>query len=171
MSGSDGERPEDRDGGIRLLNQFAGRSARNEPADHVQDQGLREKIPCAYAGRGDTSEEGSHSVDGISSGRMAHRGVLYLVISGAPAPEGIPELVMNCQAAGWQVVVFSTPMGVKFTDPGRLEELTGQPVRSDYRMPGAVKELPPAGSVLACPLTTWCAVRVGTSLPGWLCDR
>ncbi len=35
--------------------------------------------------------------------------VLYLVISGAPAPEGLPALVVLLQAGGWQVVVFSTP--------------------------------------------------------------
>ena len=39
------------------------------------------------------------------------RSVLYLVLSGAPAPEGIPQLVAMCQAAGWRVVVFSTPAG------------------------------------------------------------
>jgi hypothetical protein len=35
--------------------------------------------------------------------------VLYLVISGAPAPEGMPALITACQAAGWRVVVSSTP--------------------------------------------------------------
>jgi hypothetical protein len=44
-------------------------------------------------------------------------GVLYLVISGAPAPEGIPALAAGCQAAGWRVVVFSTPTGTRFIDP------------------------------------------------------
>jgi hypothetical protein len=37
--------------------------------------------------------------------------VLYLVISGAPAPEGLPSLVTLIQESGWRVVVFSTPMG------------------------------------------------------------
>ena len=59
----------------------------------------------------------------------------------------------QCQDAGWQVVVFSTPLGARFTDPDELEKLTGQPVRTDYRMPGTAKELPPADAVLACPLT------------------
>lgn len=43
--------------------------------------------------------------------RRAPGRVLYLVISGAPAPEGMPALVAACQAAGWRVVVFSTPTG------------------------------------------------------------
>jgi phosphopantothenoylcysteine synthetase/decarboxylase len=78
---------------------------------------------------------------------------LYLVVSGAPAPEGIPALITECQEAGWRVAVFSTPFGVRFIDPGELERLTGEPVRSDYRMPGTGKATPPADAVLACPLT------------------
>ena len=81
------------------------------------------------------------------------QGVLYLVISGAPAPEGIPALVTLCQAAGWHVAVFSTPYGLRFTDPDELERLTGAPVRSEYRIPGTGVPVPPADAVLACPLT------------------
>jgi hypothetical protein len=80
-------------------------------------------------------------------------GVLYLVVSGAPAPEGIPALVAACQAAGWRVVVFSTPAGIRFIDPAELERLTGEPVRSEYRIPGTGASVPPADVVLACPLT------------------
>ena len=60
-------------------------------------------------------------------------GVLYLVVSGAPAPEGIPALVAACQTAGWRVVVYSTPTGIRFIDPAELERLTSEPVRSEYR--------------------------------------
>jgi len=90
---------------------------------------------------------------GDDSTQRRSSGVLYLVLSGAPAPEGISELVAMCQAAGWQVVVFSTPHGVRFTDPAVIEELTGNPVRSEYRMPGTGTPVPPADAVLACPLT------------------
>ncbi len=57
------------------------------------------------------------------------RSVLYLVISGAPAPEGLPSLVMMLQSAEWRVVVFSTPVGTRFADVAELERLTGEPVR------------------------------------------
>jgi phosphopantothenoylcysteine synthetase/decarboxylase len=87
------------------------------------------------------------------AGSPAAGGVLYLVVSAAPAPEGLPELVSLCQAAGWKVIVFSTPLGIRFTDPERLEQLTGEPVRTEYRMPGVGKGLPAADAVLACPLT------------------
>jgi phosphopantothenoylcysteine synthetase/decarboxylase len=82
-----------------------------------------------------------------------HGGVLYLVLSGAPAPEGIPELVTMCQAAGWQVVVFSTPHGLRFVDEAGLEQMTGSPVRSEYRRPGTGTPTPQADAVLACPLS------------------
>jgi phosphopantothenoylcysteine synthetase/decarboxylase len=88
--------------------------------------------------------------DSIQSG---HHGVLYLVVSGAPSPEGIAALVEQCQIAGWRVVVFSTPLGIRFIDPGELQRLTGEPVRSEYRMPGTGAPVPPADAVLACPLT------------------
>jgi phosphopantothenoylcysteine synthetase/decarboxylase len=81
------------------------------------------------------------------------RRVLYLVISGAPAPEGLPSLVVMLQDAGWRVVVFSTPMGMRFADAGELERLTGEPVRWEYRMPGIGSRTPPADVVLACPLS------------------
>ena len=79
--------------------------------------------------------------------------VLYLVISGAPAPEGLAALIKLCQEHGWRVVVFSTPMGMRFADVSLLEELTGEPVRCEYRMPGTGKSMLPANAVLACPLT------------------
>lgn len=78
---------------------------------------------------------------------------LYLVVSGAPAPERAVELVRAFQDQDWRVTVLSTPTGVRFHDQDRLEELIGEPVRVDFRMPGTGKSLPPADAVLACPLT------------------
>lgn len=78
---------------------------------------------------------------------------LYLVVSGAPAPEGVPALVKLLQGEGWRVLVLSTPNGARFHDPDQLAALTGEQVRVEYRMPGTGKSLPPADAVLACPLT------------------
>lgn len=78
---------------------------------------------------------------------------LYLVLSGAPAPEGIPELVKLLHSDGYRVTVLSTPNGVRFHGPDALAELTGEQVRVEYRMPGTGAPLPPADTVLACPLT------------------
>lgn len=85
--------------------------------------------------------------------RPDRKGTLYLVASGAPAPEGMAELVSRCQTAGWRVLVFATPHGARFLDVAELKYLTGEPVRSDYRLPGEGKTLPAADAVLACPLT------------------
>jgi len=57
-------------------------------------------------------------------------GTPYLVVSGAPAPEGIPALITACHEAGWRVAVFSTPLGLRFIDSVELERMTGEPVRS-----------------------------------------
>jgi phosphopantothenoylcysteine synthetase/decarboxylase len=89
----------------------------------------------------------------LGSSRPSRPGVLYLVASGAPASEGITELVTRCQAAGWRVFVIATPHGARFIDQAVLESTTGEPVRVEYRMPGEAKGLPPADAVLACPLT------------------
>ena len=78
---------------------------------------------------------------------------LYLVVSAAPAPEGVPELIEALHDHGWQVTVLSTPTGLSFHDQERMEALTGEPVRSAFRRPDTGKALPPADAVLACPLT------------------
>ena len=78
---------------------------------------------------------------------------LYLIISGAATSESVPALAAACQAAGWGVHVFATPTGATFVDPAELEQLTGHPVRWEYRAPGTGTPVPPADAVLACPLT------------------
>lgn len=78
---------------------------------------------------------------------------LYLVLTGAPAPEGVVELVQALQGHDWQVTVLSTPTGADFHGPARLEEVTGDPVRVRFRRPGQGTPLPLADAVLACTLT------------------
>jgi phosphopantothenoylcysteine synthetase/decarboxylase len=92
-------------------------------------------------------------VDEDDARQHGRASLLHLVVSGAPAPEGIPALVAACQASGWRVIIFSTPTGTRFVDTAELEQLTGELVRSEYRMPGTGTPVPPADAVLACPLT------------------
>jgi phosphopantothenoylcysteine synthetase/decarboxylase len=101
----------------------------------------------------ENARKGADPVQVNTTERQAPSGVLYLVVSGAPAPEGIPALIERCRTAGWHVLVFATPLGARFIDSGELEKLTGDPVRTEYRMPGTGKSVPPADAVLACPLT------------------
>ena len=113
-------------------------------------------------------------------------GVLYLVVSGAPAPEGIPALVAACQAAGWRVVVFSTPTGTRFIDPAELETLDSDDepgretsldflraqVRSAYQayqatrydaaghiLPGLIRAVEAAARIVGSGSPAACAVR------------
>ncbi|WP_248966107.1 hypothetical protein [Sphaerisporangium perillae] len=50
--------------------------------------------------------------------------------------------MLLAQEAGWTVRVITTPMGTQFVDAAELEGLTGDRVRSGYRMPGEPNELP-----------------------------
>ncbi|MFK4038444.1 hypothetical protein ACI2LC_21835 [Nonomuraea wenchangensis] len=80
--------------------------------------------------------------------------VLYIVTSAAPSHAGpVADLVAGAQAARWRVFVVSTPLGLRFLDRARLEQQTGGPVRSEFRMPGEGKELPRADAVIAAPMT------------------
>jgi hypothetical protein len=78
--------------------------------------GRRSSLQKAKCG-GPLRVEGADRVPGDASR------VLYLVVSGAPAAEGLPSLVTLLQEAGWRVVVFPTPTGTRFADLNELEVL------------------------------------------------
>jgi phosphopantothenoylcysteine synthetase/decarboxylase len=94
-----------------------------------------------------------------------HR-TLYLVVSGAPTTEAetIPDLVRLLHQDRWHITVLSTPTGARFHDLDELEELTGEPVRVEFRHPGTGTSLPPADAVLACPLSFNSTNRVALGL-------
>ena len=91
--------------------------------------------------------EGAERVPGEGSG------VLYLETSGAPAPDGLPSLVILLQEAGGRVAVFQTPMGQGSPTCRRTGAAYGEPVRWEYRMPGTGSRMLLADAVPACPLT------------------
>lgn len=107
---------------------------------------------------------------------MTSRGVLYLVVCGAPAAADVESLVGLAQGAGWLVRVIATPMGVRFLDADRLAELTGGPVRTDFRAPDETSNgLPPADAVLVAPATfntinKWALGITDTVAVGMLCE-
>lgn len=80
-------------------------------------------------------------------------GTLYLTLSaaGTTPEETAPDLVRLLQDEGWRVTVLCTPTGARFHDLDALEELTGEPVRVDFRRPGTGTSLLPPDAVLACP--------------------
>lgn len=66
-------------------------------------------------------------------------------------------------------------MGRRFVDGDRLAELTGEPVRSDYRMPDESNELPAADAVIVAPATfntinKWAGGIADTFAVGLLCE-
>lgn len=82
--------------------------------------------------------------------------VLYLIVCGAPPAQrapGVPEFVLDCQAAGWDVCVIPTRYGRRFLDTGRLAKLTGHPLRDDYKHPNEEDVLPPADVLVVAPAT------------------
>jgi phosphopantothenoylcysteine synthetase/decarboxylase len=103
------------------------------------------------------------------------RRVLYLVACAAPAAADVESLVRLAQGAGWRVYVLTSPMGRRFMDVDRLAGLTGEPVRSDYRMPDEPNELPAADAVIVAPATfntvnKWATGIADTFVVGLLCE-
>jgi phosphopantothenoylcysteine synthetase/decarboxylase len=79
--------------------------------------------------------------------------VLYLIVCGGRPAGQLPEFVCFAQAQGWDVCVIATPDGTKFLDAARLAELTGHPVRSQYKDPDEPDVLPPANAFIIAPAT------------------
>lgn len=79
--------------------------------------------------------------------------VLYHVVCAAPPALDAATLVGLAQERGWDVCVVATPHAAKWLDLGKLEELTGHPVRSQYKLPHEPDVLPPANAMLVAPAT------------------
>ncbi|WP_433463045.1 flavoprotein [Spirillospora sp. CA-128828] len=79
--------------------------------------------------------------------------VLYVITCGGRPAAELPPFVEGLRSDGWTVCVVSTPSGLKFLDAGRLAEITGHPVRSDYKRPEEPDVLPPADAFAVAPAT------------------
>jgi phosphopantothenoylcysteine synthetase/decarboxylase len=103
------------------------------------------------------------------------RGVLYVVVCAAPAASDVDDLVARAQAEGWVVRVIATPMGERFIDAPWLATMTGDRVRTGFRMPDEPDELPKADAVVVAPATfntvnKWAAGIADTFATGLLCE-
>ena len=83
----------------------------------------------------------------------AARRVLYAVACGGRPAGDLPPFVRFAQDQGWDVCVIATPSAMKFLDPSRLAELTGHPVRCDYKQPDEPDVLPPPDAFVVAPAT------------------
>jgi phosphopantothenoylcysteine synthetase/decarboxylase len=87
----------------------------------------------------------------------------------------VQELVMLSQAAGWDVCVIATPQATKFVDIPLLEQLTGHPVRSEYKRPEEPDVLPRADAIVVFPATVntlnkWALGITDTLALGLVCE-
>ncbi len=94
----------------------------------------------------------------MTSGAMTSgsgRPVLYVIGCAAPPVLGIHALVEMAQARGWDTCLVLTPAASRWLEAGipLLADLTGHPVRSQYRLPGEPDQLPRADALLVAPAT------------------
>src|SRR5713226_2902872 len=81
------------------------------------------------------------------------RRVLYVIACAAPPTGQVDRLVKLAHEQGWDACVLTTPSGRRFADVLGLEELTGHPVRSQYKDPGAPDVLPDPDAIIVAPAT------------------
>lgn len=88
--------------------------------------------------------------------------VLYLIACAAGPTMYVDEGVRQAQAGGWDVCLVLTPTAARWWEPrmSELQELTGHPVRSQYKLPWESDSLPKARAMLVAPLSC-------TSLNKW----
>jgi phosphopantothenoylcysteine synthetase/decarboxylase len=79
--------------------------------------------------------------------------VLYAVVCGSPAAQGVGTLVSLAQRRGWEVCVVATPDALKWLDIPTLVKQTGHPVRHRYKYPGDPDILPSAEAMIVAPAT------------------
>ncbi|WP_329163911.1 flavoprotein [Streptomyces sp. NBC_01717] len=80
---------------------------------------------------------------------------LYLLGSAAPPVLEIASVIEDVQSRGYDVCLGLTPSAARWLDPQlpQLEQLTGHPVRSEYKAPTASDVWPPADVALFAPAT------------------
>ena len=84
---------------------------------------------------------------------LTRRGVLYVIVCGAPPARDADRLVELAQDDGWDVCVIATPSARSFIESASLEAATSHPVRSEYKQPDAADVLPPPDAIVVAPAT------------------
>ncbi|MEV1011091.1 flavoprotein [Streptomyces sp. NPDC049881] len=90
-----------------------------------------------------------------------NRGVLYLIACAAGPARYLDRGIVRAREAGWSVCVVLTPSAARWWEPrvAELAEMTGHPVRSQYKLPHESDALPRADAMLVAPLTTTSACK------------
>ncbi len=81
--------------------------------------------------------------------------VLCLFDSAAPPVFDVAAAIGQAQARGWDVCLGLTPTAARWLESSlrELAELTGHPVRSEYKLPGEPDVWPKADVILVAPAT------------------
>ena len=82
-----------------------------------------------------------------------NRPVLYIVACGGRPAALLEPFVRFAQGDGWDACVILTPDATKFTDMAPLAELTGHPVRVQYKHPDEPDVLPSPDAFVVAPAT------------------
>mgnify|MGYP001953576812 CR=1 FL=1 len=86
---------------------------------------------------------------------MGETRVLYLLGCAAPPLLHVAEVIRQAQGQGWDVCLGLTPAAARWlqAEMPALEELTGHPVRSDYKLPHEPDVWPRADVAVLAPAT------------------
>jgi len=79
--------------------------------------------------------------------------VLYVLVCGGQPARDVEPFVRRTLADGWDVCVIATPSAARFLNLSHLAELTGHPVRTDYKHPDEPDVLPAADVLVVAPAT------------------
>ncbi len=79
--------------------------------------------------------------------------VLYIIVCAAPPAANVHELVVLAQKGLWEVCIIATPHAQPFINVQQLEELSGFPVRVNYRIPCEAKQTPECDAIIVVPAT------------------
>jgi len=89
----------------------------------------------------------------MANSRPGRKGVLYHVVCAAPPAQEVQEFIRLAQATGWDVCLIATPQATHFIDATMLEQLTGHPVRSEYKRIGTPDVWPKMDAMTVAPMT------------------
>jgi len=85
---------------------------------------------------------------------------LYLIACAAPPSRRLQIPIRAAQQVGWDVCTILTPSAYRWATEDAegeieaLEQLTGHPVRHQYKLPSQPDVLPPPDAIVVAPLTS-----------------
>ena len=79
------------------------------------------------------------------------KGVLYVIVCASSSAPLVPDFIALAQTVGWDVCVIVTPQATNFVDVPLMAQMTGHPVRSEYKRPEEPDVLPRADAMIVFP--------------------